>query len=356
MDVYHRVLVAAEKFPDRGSISDEIGTLQPSGSLSNPAGPSYSNNLLGIINLTDNWSLNLGFLFSLEEGAPPPPGSSYPDSGGHVSLFTVGAGWDSNNHWSFDLLADGSPESTTISGSTLVVNSTPDAARLSSTSSNLEVQLGAGYDTNGESAAEWSFLGSVTGGHLVTDQRITAVEVGRSSLTPAQLQSYCDAHPLKCPRALRNALHNANQNGDSNLDSLKINLGATLTLFDDTDLTLSGDYFLYAEDPAQAGYFNVATAGRSIGGGGGVPIAPLLFDGKLEVAHRFGALSIKLWASAGEYAVDADGITYSGGAKVQYKITRAWRVWVTGSLQHDVDDAGNDTVTWGVTAGVGFRF
>ena len=340
--------------PSPGSLSDELGTSQPNSSPSNPVGASYMNNLNGVINFGEHWSIDLGFLFTQALGAPPPAGSNFGSSGGHVSLVSLGADWDSGDHWSLGISSGISPKSSNLSSTSIQLNQTVWAARLNADSSNLELGLNAGYDTNGDSNAEWTFVASITGGHLDTVQKIDAVEnpnTGKTR-TAAELKAVCVANPKLCRKALLAAL----KSQDAELDSLKLALGATLTLFDSTDITVSGDDYLYVQDPSAVGYFNIAKGGRSVSGGEGVPIAPLRFDGRLELLHRFGPLSLKLWGSAGEYAVDAAGLTYSGGAKVQYKFTRAFRVWVTGSVQHDIDDTGEDFMTWTASLGAGYRF
>ncbi len=337
-----------------GSISDEIGTSQPSSSPSNPAGASYLNSLNGVINFGEHWSIDPGFLFTEQLGAPPPAGSNFASSGGHVSLFSLGADWDSGDHWSLGLSSSFSPKSSNLSSTSIQLNQTVWAARLNSDSSNVELGLNAGYDTNGDSNVEWTFVGSVTGGHLDSVQKIDAAEnpsTGKTR-TAAELKAACVANPKRCRKALLAALNSQ----DVVLDSLRTALGATLTLFDSTDITLSGDDYLYRQDPSAVGYFNVAKGGRTVSGGGGVPIAPLRFDGRLELVHRFGPLSIKLWGSVGEYAVEASGLTYSGGAKIQYKFTRAFRLWVTASVQHDIDDTGDDFMSWDAALGAGYRF
>src|SRR5207248_10328111 len=55
------------------------------------------------------------------------------------------------------------------------------------------------------------------------------------------------------------------------LDSERLSANVSATLFTDTDVTLSGDYYVYQQNPAQVGFFTLVAAGR----GAGVPIAPL---------------------------------------------------------------------------------
>ena len=52
-----------------------------------------------------------------------------------------------------------------------------------------------------------------------------------------------------------------------------------------TDLTLSADYYHYTQDATQAAYASLIFNGR---GGAGVPVAPLQYLIRPEVAHRFG--------------------------------------------------------------------
>ena len=93
----------------------------------------------------------------------------------------------------------------------------------------------------------------------------------------------------------------------------------------DTDLTLSGDYYHYEEDPTQVGFFSVATAGRTlVTGGNGVPIAPLRYLLRPEVVHRFGDFSAKLWVTTGRYVTWArhsatHGQTLSPFAQLTWK-------------------------------------
>lgn len=351
---------AAKNAGASAAISEEIGTIQPDSTAQNPVGATFTNNLTGIINLGDHWSIDLGFLLSLEKGSPPPSGSNFKDSGGHVSLFTLGADWDSGDHWSFGLLTDLSPKSTTNSSTTLNTQmgnnatTTPTDARLGVTSSDLDLQAGASYDTNGESNLEWLFTGNLMGGHLATNQQVTAVydRATMRDLDAAQLRAYCATHPKPCGKSLNSAL----QDRDYHLDSLKLDLGGTATIFGSTDIALTGDVYLYAQDPSEVGYFNVATSGRALAGGAGIPIAPLRANGRLDLVHRFGDLSVKVWGSVGEYAVAGDGTTYGSGIKVQYKFTRTFRMWLTGNVQHDVDDTGNNFSTRGLSMGGGFRF
>ena len=143
--------------------------------------------------------------------------------------------------------------------------------------------------------------------------------------------SYCQAHPRikNCGQALLTAL----QATPVTLDSERLSANVTATLFTDTDVTLSGDYYLYEQDPTQVAFFTLVAAGR----GAGVPIAPLRYEVRPEVVHRFGDLSARLWFEAGEYVTGTGQSTAGVGLKLQYKFTKTFRSWVILSGQRDVD-------------------
>jgi predicted porin len=130
----------------------------------------------------------------------------------------------------------------------------------------------------------------------------------------------------------------------------------TMTAWTDTDFTLAGDYYHYQQDPAAVGYYSVAFVGRSANFGNGVPIAPLRFSVRPEVLHRFGAFSVKLWVTAGHYVSGTGESTTGLGAKLQYKFTKKFRLWVTATGQRDIDQNGNPTRSGGLAMGAGYRF
>ena len=136
------------------------------------------------------------------------------------------------------------------------------------------------------------------------------------------------------------------------LDSERLSANVSATLFTDTDVTLSGDYYVYQQNPAQVGFFTLVAAAR----GAGVPIAPLRYEVRPEVVHRFGDLSARLWVQAGEYVPGTGQSTAGAGLKLQYKFTRAFRSWVTLSGQRDVDQSDQITRAGSVAAGAAYRW
>jgi len=161
-------------------------------------------------------------------------------------------------------------------------------------------------------------------------------------------------HDLNLRAAL---LHVLGPNPVATLDSAKLSLSASATIAQDTDVGLSGDYFLYKEDPTQVGYYSVGSAGRThIAGGSGVAIAPLRFVVRPEVVQRFGDFSVGVWGEGGRYAVGAGQSTRGGGIKVQFRFTKAFRIWATGARQRDADAEGGISDTTSFALGAGYRF
>jgi hypothetical protein len=122
-------------------------------------------------------------------------------------------------------------------------------------------------------------------------------------------------------------------------------------------VTVSGDYYGYRQDPTQIGFFSLGSSGRmQISGGAGVPIAPLRYLVRPEVAHRMGDLSFRLWVQAGRYVDGAGQTTRGVGARIQYKLTKTFKMWAAASGQRDVDSEGNLSLSSTFSLGLGYKF
>jgi len=101
------------------------------------------------------------------------------------------------------------------------------------------------------------------------------------------------------------------------------------------------------------GILNPATAGRT---GTSAPLAPLRFLVRLGATHRFGSFSLRGWVQAGEYVPEAGEGTASVGVKAQYKLSRAFRLWISATGQRDEDPTGAISRTGILALGAGYRF
>ena len=356
-----RPKAGGDKKQKRGEISDELvaGSAQPT--PENPRQSQLANALRGSIYLSDSFTLNAGATLTIEGGAPPPQGSPFKASyGGTVAFFTIGADFDPGEHWTFSAHLDGSPSSQQLSSTSLSYQpvkagafETVDAL-LHTRSSSIGGGASFGYDTAGDSDFESAFSAGIGLNDLSSDERITQVE-GRNGkpVLANDLRDYCRTNPTKCSKSLRAVL------GEQTLSltQARLNAAFTETLFLDTDLTVSGDYYVYSDDPTKLGFFSVATAGRTnVLGGGGVPIAPLQWALRPEIAHRFGsAFSARLWAQVGQYVEGGGQGTISLGLKLQYKFTRSFRMWLTLSGQRDIDIDGVESKTGMVGLGLALK-
>jgi hypothetical protein len=85
---------------------------------------------------------------------------------------------------------------------------------------------------------------------------------------------------------------------------------------------------------------------RRLGLGDGIPIEPLRFTVRPGVTHHFGPVRLSAYVRYGLYM--DPGASLPGGAKVQYKISRAVRAWLAGNVQHDWLSGSDDlNIFWG---------
>ena|SRR5438105_4215807 len=340
------------------TISDEIGVNSTQTTPQNPRSGSLSNLLGATFDLGESWTLNASGQITIEGETPPPPGAAalFRDRGGTVSDFSVGVDWEATESFTFGLAVDFSPQSTTATSAPLTLEGGTDARSLVRvTGTNAALELLAGYDTAGDSNLEWSFTAGLNLGRYQTEQSIVLAQyttvTGPKTLTAADVRILCARSASRCPVQLQQAFNGSTDE----LRSVRASLGVAATLFADTDLSLDADYYRYADDPTQAGYFSVGSAGRQTFGAG-MAIAPLRYLIRPEIAHRFGDFQLKLWVQGGEYVKELGQWTTGGGIKAQYKFTKSFKMWATASGQRDRDSSGEISRSGTLSLGAGYRF
>lgn len=349
------VLVA---FGARGSnISDELSVTNSQETPANPRSSFVTESLLGSIDLSDQWTLDLGAALTLEGKTAAAERGQFGSSGSAVTVLSAGVDYAPDDHWTTGVSFDFSPQSTQFAGTELQITTARGATSTAqtlvrSTSSNLSEGVNVSYDTAGDSDLEWSFGGSLQASQFGTDQAITRVRYGNGALTPAQLLALCRGSARRCPTAILHVLGAT----PATLDSERLQLDATATLDKDTDLTLSGSYYHYEQDPAQVGLFGFESVRQSVSGGNGLPIAPLQYLIRPEVTRRAGDFSVKLWVQAGQYVAGTGQSTAGIGARLQYRFTRAFKLWLIASGENDVDDQGMSSKSGTLAMGAGYRF
>ena len=320
------------------SISDQISAGTSQATPQNPRAGSVSNLLRASMDLGEQWTLSADAQITLEEPTPAPPGAAagFQDRGGTVTDFSASLDWDVTDNWTVGGTLGISPQSTTgiVAPVTVIDPSTGRQANADGlirvVNSSGYVELVAGYDTAGESSLEWSFMAGISLNRFETRQRLEQAQLASGRvITLNQLRT------------------------SGELRSARLSGGITATLFTDTDVTLNGDYYGYADDPANVGLFSTAAVGRF---GAGAPIAPLRYLVRPEVAHRFGAFSLKGWAQVGRYVPEAGQGTAAIGGKAQYKFSRSFRLWVSASGQRDEDASVAVSRTGILALGAAYRF
>lgn len=354
------ILLAAATVASASSIRDEgaVNNVRPTSA--NPRSGSFTDSLNAGIDLSNDWTLNLGGSLTLQGQTPASQRGQFPESGSAVTFLTAGADWSVDDHLILGAELQFSPRSTQFAGTPVTLRQsngteTSADALVRSQTSQAGAAFNISWDTAGDSRLEWSYGASAVYSHYGIDQNLPRVRLADgTTVTSATLRqqtvAYCQAHPSirNCAQGVLTALKAT----PVTLDSERLSATITATLFTDTDVTLSGDYYVYEQDPAQVGFFTLVAAGR----GAGVPIAPLQYEVRPEVVHRFGDFSARLWVQAGEYVAGTGQSTAGAGLRLQYKFTKAFRSWITVSGQRDVDQTDQITRSGTVALGAAYRW
>jgi hypothetical protein len=334
------------------SVRDEITVGGAQSTPQNPRAGNFSNLFAASVDVGDDWTASGTAQVTLEEPTPAPAGSGFADSGGTVTDFSLGVDWDATDNWTFGLTLDVSPESAIATDAQFPVRTAQGFeqadALLRARSSNVWGEVSVTYDTAGTSDLEWTFTGALALSRFETQQRVEQARVGGTTLTPAELRTLCSASNSGC-RAYVPAIDGFSDE----LRSARITAGALATIKNDTDVGLNVDYYRYFDDPASVGVYSIAAVGRF---GAGAPIAPLRYLIRPDVTHRAGALSFRVWVQAGEYAANVGQSTAGLGMKVQYKLTRALRMWIAAIGQRDVGIDGDVSRSGWLSLGAAYRF
>ena len=344
------------------SVSNQVIVTSAQSTQASPRAAVFTNMLNGSMDLNDEWTVSAGANLTLAGSTASADRAQFTRSGA-VAIFNLGLDWMMSENWMAGATLELSPSSTQFAGSATTIPDPCDAlnrvvsadAELRSQTAQFGAGLDAVWDTAGRSNLEWSLTGGVSLSHYAIEQSIPRVQTNTGCVASAEtmrtlLTTYCVSHPrvAGCSAGFRQALNGA----PVNFDFERFSAGATATLFLDTDLTVLGDAYVYNQDPTEVGFAGVAFLGRDMG----LPIAPLRYVVRPEVGHRFGDLTVKLWAQVGEYVPGTGGSTTALGGRVQYRFSSALKVWVALSGQRDVDANDNPIRSGSVAAGVGYRW
>jgi hypothetical protein len=289
-------------------VSDEL-TLGRIASSSGTATPYWSDRIDGSFDLSDE--LMLGLDVGATHYASTPSASA-------SEIFQVGvaASWLASEHFTFDADAYLSPTSTSAERGVALGPMRKGAVRAKT--SSLGFGLGGEYDTAGDSDAE-SALGLALGATSYTTTQRARLGKGRLRvLGPAQTTS---------------------------LLQWRATASFTETLWQDSDVGVSASYYLYSRDATQTGLYGAAVLGR-FALGDGIPLEPLQYSVRPNLAHRFGPLRVSASGQLGHY-LGGEGWSWIGGLKLRYRFSETWSAWLGGNLQRDLYASGDAlSIVW----------
>jgi hypothetical protein len=257
--------------------------------------------------------------------------------------------WEASDHLALFAAGGWSPRARVIADSAIAYNTASGAptvadALVAADSSSASAELGASWDTAGDSDFETGVDLGLAGRRYDTRQEIVLLQgPGGQAVTPQELEQdlarRCQApgSASSCPRQLLALLR---QRPPAALHQLALRAAVAETLWLDTDVGLAGRWYLYDRDPTEVGFFRLASAGG--GGaefGAGIPLAPLAWSVRPWMAHRFGRLLVRGWWEHGAYVQD-QGSLDTFALKVQYRFGSSLRAWIAASVQRERDPEG----------------
>jgi hypothetical protein len=286
----------------------------------------------GDLDLAEEVTLHLDFAYTRALAQAPPPGLTIGSSGGNV--FSLAAGVDlavlENALLSFDL--NFSPSSTVQQQVVATLGAQTFNPVVSSRSQAFGGTLAFAIATGFEHEVEGTFDGGLTVSRFDSAQQI----VNPASGEPVPPENCVEAKPRYRPLCVLLL----SSHGTSFTQS-RLGAGATVTLFHETDVSLSGAYYLYSDDPTQVGFFALATGGRLPASlGDPVNIAPVLWSLRPGVTHRFGeAVSLGVYYEfADSYA--AEGTSNLLGLRLAVRVSRQVRLMLRVEGQSFTDSRG----------------
>jgi hypothetical protein len=303
--------------------SIDVGTLITTSSSNNPRTGSFTVNAAGTWDVSEKVGLFGSFQFTRDLATRTADSAS---PGSDVFLLGLGAAWAPGERWLTMLSLTGSPPSTQLSATTVTTaaGATADVV-VSSRAWTLGGLLLVSWASGGEGAVAPTFDGLAGVTRFEVFQRLRLGTDARSQALRATCEAGVGRRTRLC--ALVSGV-------SSPLTQVKLGAGATLTLLGDTDAGLEFAYYLYDRDPSEVGYFSLVSLGR-LEVGAGVPVLPLQLSLRPSLTHRFGRLFILRVAYQFGLYPSGDGSNHAVTAKLTWRVTRDWRLWLSGTGQLD---------------------
>lgn len=351
-----------------------------------PGGGSTSAGVSGSYDLSDSLSIDGGFALSRPKATPitdgPLAGKTKEATVTSLSLgttWTPAMPWNENGNWSMSFGLAFSPKATELSSTTLTLDqqvpgkgtqSVDADALLKAVSGSTGAALSIAYDTMGDSNWETAVDLSVSPNRTATTQSIdTMVTAEGATVTREKLLADCKASQPAQVKLKKTCARLTPLLGvqEASVVTVPISLSIDETIYENTEVALTGTYYWYSKDPNEVGYFTLASQGRPLPGtnqktpstsasfGTGVAIAPFAYSGAVAVAQRLGPVRVTATLGRAVYLDDA-GDNTSLSLKAAWKITKQWRLSAGVSTQNDVASDGEATRSYSGSAGLKYTF
>lgn len=330
------------------SVSNEVGGQVTQTTPSNPRAGNVADLFKANMDVAEALVLRAAVGFTYEFATPTPTGGSFKGTDTSVFAFSLGLDWEVTEALSLSVDGVVSPSSTQAANTVITLTGplggTVDRNGLLQTvASSYGAGVSADYSIGNPLADRLAFTLDADVGWLAitVDQSLERLEneMGTAGESVARIRSFCETTTVPAQVHRCQALQSLLGTGTDTLNEFRLAAGATVTVARDTDVGLHAAYYLYSQDPADFGYYSALNSGRTalhnVSLGNGVPLAPYLFTVRPDVTQRLGRLSLGLWYQFGLYASDL-GTSQVVGVRVQWALSDAWKLWVTGSLQVDL--------------------
>src|SRR5262249_23170971 len=259
----------------------------------NPRSGFVYDRVSGVADTSESVSLRFDLMLTHDDATKPTQGATFGDTGGNIFAGAFGVDWTPTEHFPLYAEVNFSPKSRQSSDATVTfdvgsISSKADAL-LKATSSSLGLLVSGGYDTAGDSDFESEVNGSFSLTHYSTTQIVSDVATASGPIDRQQIIAYC-TRTLYLGTGCR-AIAPALRAQPADLNQFRVGTSFTETFVKDTDLIVGAAYYLYDKDPAEVGYFSIASIGRSVALGNGIAVAPLQFSARSDLAQKLGIFS-----------------------------------------------------------------
>jgi hypothetical protein len=292
-------------------VAEEITVGTTVATPESPARESLGNRISATWDPSDRWEL------SFDVGATRSRSTAISALSNDAVITSLSADHTVTNHWSVSVTAGWSPRIVSSSVATIEADGLPGGMPeidVNVTSSSWMTSLGAtvSYDTAGEDDFEVVASASASASYFESVQAITSLhDPTGQTFTNEEMRAHCAI--TMCTRELRDGLWPQ----WTQVRQFVVGGSVRETAFEDTDLGLDFDYYLYDRDPTEAGYFAIATVeGGSLGEG--MAVAPMRFAMTPSIARRFGDISTTATFGYGSY-INHLGHELSANLRVQVK-------------------------------------